>query len=559
MFNKLKKAFSSAAKGIGQKEITEKVLDDALLDLQIALLESDVAQEVVDDLSKKLKGELLGLKLEKEQDAAQIVQSKLQSAVAEIFARAGKLDLVEKIKAKKVAKGGPFVIVFLGINGTGKTTTIAKMGNLLKKAGLTVVVAAGDTHRAGAIEQLEQHTNRLSLKIIKQRYGADPSAVGRDAVEHAKKNYIDAVLIDTAGRMQTSKNLMDEMAKIVRVVKPDVRLFIGDALAGNDTINQAREFFQYANFDGAILTKIDSDAKGGAAISITHITSKPIAYVGVGQGYDDIIPFDPDTFIESLFGSVGEVSVQDLMSMPRAPEPVEQVQPEVEKEKEEKPVVEEKKEEEEKLPPPPLAKPPVAAPAPAAAPAVASPIGIFATKQEQQQQKAEPPAAAVAAAAAPSKPAPKLTVVREPESKPEPVKEEKKVEKYVPPPPPLQPPKPKEITPPPQPPKPKEVPAAPSPPSQVVEQEVEQPKEKKGRFGGLFKKKSDDERRKEEEEKRRREQERAREEEERARAEEEEVKRKEEEKKKKKRKEDKDTEEDKVVYLTDEDIEDLLK
>ena len=540
MFNKLKKAFSSAAKGIGQKEITEKVLDDALLELQIALLESDVAQEVVDDLSKKLKGELLGLKLEKEQDAAQIVQSKLQSAVAEIFARAGKLDLVEKIKAKKVAKGGPFVIVFLGINGTGKTTTIAKMGNLLKKAGLTVVVAAGDTHRAGAIEQLEQHTNRLSLKIIKQRYGADPSAVGRDAVEHAKKNYIDAVLIDTAGRMQTSKNLMDEMAKIVRVVKPDVRLFIGDALAGNDTINQAREFFQYANFDGAILTKIDSDAKGGAAISITHITSKPIAYVGVGQGYDDIIPFDPDTFIESLFGSVGEVSVQDLMSMPRAPEPVEQVQPEVEKEKEEKPVVEEKKEEEEKLPPPPLAKPPVAAPAPAAAPAVASPIGIFATKQEQQQQKAEPPAAA-----APSKPAPKPAVVREPESKPEPVKEEKKVEKYVPPPP--------------QPPKPKEVPAAPSPPSQVVEQEVEQPKEKKGRFGGLFKKKSDDERRKEEEEKRRREQERAREEEERARAEEEEVKRKEEEKKKKKRKEDKDTEEDKVVYLTDEDIEDLLK
>jgi len=555
MFNKLKKAFSSAAKGIGQKEITEKVLDDALLDLQIALLESDVAQEVVDDLSKKLKGELLGLKLEKGQDTAQIVQSKLQSAVAEIFARAGKLDLVEKIKAKKVAKGGPFVIVFLGINGTGKTTTIAKMGNLLRKAGLTVVVAAGDTHRAGAIEQLEQHTNRLSLKIIKQRYGADPSAVGRDAVEHAKKNYIDAVLIDTAGRMQTSKNLMDEMAKIVRVVKPDVRLFIGDALAGNDTINQAREFFRYANFDGAILTKIDSDAKGGAAISITHITSKPIAYVGVGQGYDDIIPFDPDTFIESLFGSVGEVSVQDLMSMPRAPEPVEQVQPEVEKEKEEKPVVEEKKEEEEKLPPPPPAKPPVAAPAPAAAPAVASPIGIFATKQEQQQQKAEPPAAA-----APPKPAPKPAVVREPESKPEPVKEEKKVEKCVPPPPPLQPPKPKEITPPSlQPPKPKEVPAAPSPPSQVVEQEVEQPKEKKGRFGGLFKKKSDDERRKEEEEKRRREQERAREEEERARAEEEEIKRKEEEKKKKKRKEDKDTEEDKVVYLTDEDIEDLLK
>ena len=243
MFDKLKKAFSKAAKGIGQKELTEKVLDDTLLDLQIALLESDVAEEVVDDLSTKLKKELLGLKLEKEQEATMIVQSKLQAAVAEIFARASRLDLIEKIRMKKETKAGPFVIVFLGINGTGKTTTVAKVANLLRKAGFSIVVAAGDTHRAGAIEQLEQHTNRLSLKIVKQRYGADPSSVGRDAYDHAKKNYVDVVLMDTAGRMQTSKNLMDEMGKIVRVVKPDIKLFIGDALAGNDTINQAREFF----------------------------------------------------------------------------------------------------------------------------------------------------------------------------------------------------------------------------------------------------------------------------------------------------------------------------
>ncbi|HEX7032002.1 MAG TPA: signal recognition particle receptor subunit alpha, partial [Nitrososphaera sp.] len=181
MFDKLKKASSGAAKSIGQKELTEKVLDDALLDLQIALLESDVAQEVVEDLSANLKRELLGLKLDKNQDATQIVQSKLQAAVAEIFARAGKLDLIERIKAKKESRAGPFVIVFLGINGTGKTTTVAKVANLLRKAGLSVVVAAGDTHRAGAIEQLEQHTNRLSVKIVKQRYGADPSSVGRDA------------------------------------------------------------------------------------------------------------------------------------------------------------------------------------------------------------------------------------------------------------------------------------------------------------------------------------------------------------------------------------------
>ena len=322
MFDKLKKAFSRAAKGISQKELTEKVLDDVLLDLQIALLESDVAQEVVDDLSEKLKKELLGLKLEKEQEATQIIQSKLRAAVAQIFARTNRFDLIEKIAAKKESKAGPFVIVFLGINGTGKTTTVAKIANLLRKAGFSVVVAAGDTHRAGAIEQLEQHTTRLSIKIVKQRYGADPSSVGRDAYDHAKKNHIDIVLMDTAGRMQTSKNLMDEMGKIVRVVKPDVKLFIGDALAGNDTINQAREFFDYTNFDGAILTKVDADAKGGSAISIAHITSRPIIYIGVGQGYDDIIPFDSNKFIESLFESAGQVGVafEDITSMQKISE-----------------------------------------------------------------------------------------------------------------------------------------------------------------------------------------------------------------------------------------------
>ena len=321
MFDKLKKAFSKAAKGIAQKELTEKVLDDILLDLQIALLESDVAQEVVDDLSVKLKKELLGLKVEKEQEATGIVQSKLQAALAEIFAQTNRFDLIERIKMKKNAMGGPFVVVFLGINGTGKTTTVAKIANLLRKAGFSVVVAAGDTHRAGAIEQLEQHANRLSLKIVKQRYGADPSSVGRDAYDHAKKNHIDIVLLDTAGRMQTSKNLMDEMGKIVRVVKPDVKLFIGDALAGNDTINQAREFFQYTNFDGAILTKIDADAKGGSAISIAHITSRPIVYIGVGQSYDDIIPFDTNKFISSLFesGMQPDISVPGTTPMQNTP------------------------------------------------------------------------------------------------------------------------------------------------------------------------------------------------------------------------------------------------
>ncbi|MGH9992703.1 MAG: signal recognition particle-docking protein FtsY [Nitrososphaera sp.] len=518
MFDKLKKAFSSAAKGLGQKEITEKVLDDTLFDLQMSLLESDVAQEAVDALSAKLKKELLGLRLEKGEDTGKIIQSKLQNTVAEVFANAGKLDVTEKIKAKKASKSGPFVIVFLGINGTGKTTTVAKVANMLRKSGFSVVLAAGDTHRAGAIEQLSQHANRLSLKVIAQRYGADPSAVGRDAVEHARKNYIDVVLVDTAGRMQTSKNLMDEISKIVRVVRPDAKLFIGDALAGNDTINQAREFFEYTNFDGAILTKIDADAKGGAAISIAHITSKPIVYVGIGQGYDDIIPFEPDKFIESLFGSAAEVKVEDLMLMPRPSEH------DVAEEAGVKRAEVIKTEAEEEKPP---AEPPVVA---------ADETAIFAEKMEEKAQHA------------PQEPAQK-PVVSEPKL---PQQAQEKPDSPSP-----QAPKPREILIPEPATEPMELPARPPPEQKPA---IEEPKEKRGRLGGFFKKKSDEQRKKEEAEKRKTAEEREREEGERAKAEEAEMKRNEKDKEeKKKRKEDKDTEEDKVVYLTDEDIEDLLK
>lgn len=316
MFDKLKKAFSSIGiRNIGQKEISEKDIDGNLFDLQLALLESDVSQEVIDHLSEKLKKELIGIKFDKGHDNVEnIIRIRLQTAIAEMFAKAEKVDLIRRIKSKIDSKMGPYVIVFLGINGTGKTTTVAKMAHLLRKNGMSVVMAAGDTHRAGAIEQITRHGEKLSLKVISQRYGADPSAVGRDAIDYSRKHHIDAVLIDTAGRMQTAKNLMDEISKIVRVVKPDMKLFVGDSLAGNDTINQSREFFQYTNFDGAILTKADADAKGGAAISIAHITSKPILYLGVGQTYDDIIPFDPDRFIESIFGDMPIMDINDITS-----------------------------------------------------------------------------------------------------------------------------------------------------------------------------------------------------------------------------------------------------
>jgi fused signal recognition particle receptor len=313
MFEKLKNAFSSAAKSIGQKELSEKDLDDSLFDLNVSLLESDISQDVIDDLTKQLKLKLIGIKLQKNESAEQVVMNTLKDSFTNILTKAGSIDLIQEIQTKKQNKGGPFKIVFLGINGTGKTTTVAKVANLIRKSGFTVVIAAADTHRAGAIEQISSHAEKLSIKVISQRYGADPSAVARDALEYARKHYIDVVLIDTAGRMQTAKNLMDEIGKIVKVIKPDMKLFVGDSLSGNDTINQAKEFFTYTEFDGAILTKVDADAKGGSVISISYITSKPIIYLGVGQSYEDIITFNRDKFVESIFNNESLFSSQNLV------------------------------------------------------------------------------------------------------------------------------------------------------------------------------------------------------------------------------------------------------
>jgi fused signal recognition particle receptor len=304
LFDKLKKALSEVAKNLGQKELSEKDLDRILEELFLSLLESDVAEQVALSIIDNIKSDLTQNRLEKSSDSEQIVKSRLHIMLGDLFSASGKMDLIQKVIEKKNSKLGPYVIVFLGINGTGKTTTVAKFSNLLHKQGLSVIMAAADTHRAGAIEQLSQHGTNLGIKIISQRYGADPSAVARDAVEHAKKNYIDTVLIDTAGRMQTSKNLMEEVSKIVRVIKPDAKIFVGDSLAGNDTVNQAKEFFQYTNFDGAILTKSDADSKGGAAISIVHVTTKPILYLGIGQQYDDLAKFDSEKFLVSVLGDM---------------------------------------------------------------------------------------------------------------------------------------------------------------------------------------------------------------------------------------------------------------
>ncbi len=299
MFEKLKKAFSELSKNFGQKKISAKDIETICDEMLLSLIESDVAEEVALKIIEDIKTELLFSNVERK-DSQDHINSILMVLLRNLFASSQKRKIIEEIMEKKKSNLGHYVIVFLGINGTGKTTTVAKFANLLRKKELSVLMAAADTHRAGAIEQLSQHGTNLGIKIISQRYGADPSAVARDAVEHARKNYIDAVLIDTAGRIQTSKNLMEEINKITRVIKPDFSIFVGDSLSGNDTVNQAKQFFQYTNFDGTILTKSDADAKGGAAISVVQITNRPVLFLGTGQNYDDLVEFDAEKFLTSL-------------------------------------------------------------------------------------------------------------------------------------------------------------------------------------------------------------------------------------------------------------------
>ena len=306
MFENLRNAFSNVAKSFSEKELAEKDINNILQELEISLLESDVATEVIDSLKSDLKKRLIGTKVDKH-EIESVVKKSLIDSISGLFDATQKINVIEKIDAKKRLQE-PYIILFVGINGTGKTTTLAKFAHMLQQAKLSVVVAAADTYRAGAIEQLKEHTNRLNLKIIAQNYGADPAAVAKDAVLHAKSQKIDCVLIDTAGRMQTSKNLMDQIAKITKVVNPDLKIFVGDSLAGNDTINQAREFYQHTKFDAAILTKNDADARGGAALSIVKVTNTPILFVGVGQDYKDLKPFDKELFIETVFGVKPEFS-----------------------------------------------------------------------------------------------------------------------------------------------------------------------------------------------------------------------------------------------------------
>lgn len=279
------------------RRLREKVLDELLHDLEMGLLEADVALPVAEELVKSVKQALMGKRIDKSFDIEEAVRLALRTAVKQVLSEQ-EFSLGDRMKAKPP----PYVIMFVGINGGGKTTAIAKLANRLQKNGYSCVLAAGDTFRAGAIEQLTIHADRLGCKIIKHQEGSDPAAVAYDAIEHAKARKKSVVLIDTAGRMQTNTNLMDEMKKIKRVAKPDAVFFVGDALAGTDAVEQARRFDAAVGIDAVILTKIDADAKGGAALSIAKTIGKPIAYVSIGQEYDEFRRFDADWMVARIFG-----------------------------------------------------------------------------------------------------------------------------------------------------------------------------------------------------------------------------------------------------------------
>ncbi len=282
--------------GDSGKRIKEDPLDDLLDELEVILLESDVAYPVVQDVILGVRDNLVNKKYGRQYTLEEVVETAVRESVRDVL-KVNEFNFDEWIEEQEK----PVVIMFVGINGTGKTTTIAKIAKRLTDQGKNVVMAACDTFRAGAIEQLSIHADRLGVKIVKQCQDADPSAVAFDAIEHARSKRRDVVLIDTAGRMQTNNNLIDEMKKIARIAKPALKIFVGDALAGNDAIEQAKVFDNAIGIDAIVLTKIDTDAKGGAALSIAHTIGKPIAFVSDGQDYEDLQIFDSEWMLERLF------------------------------------------------------------------------------------------------------------------------------------------------------------------------------------------------------------------------------------------------------------------
>jgi fused signal recognition particle receptor len=299
VFERLRKGLSSAVNKIVTTELKAEKLRPILDEFRLNLIENDVAVPVAYHITDELEKRLDGVEVKRLGDRKELVKDTLHEVLIEILTTKETVNLLEDIEQKKRAKE-PYTILFVGINGTGKTTSIAKLARFLMNKGYSVVLAGADTYRAGSIEQLEQHSQKLGVRMIKHEYGADPAAVAYDAISHAESRGVNVVLIDTAGRIQTDRNLMSELGKIKRVVDPDLTVLVIDALIGNDAVLQAEEFHKSVNVDANILTKVDADVKGGASLSVAHVTGKPIIFIGVGQEYKDLEAFEPERFTQMI-------------------------------------------------------------------------------------------------------------------------------------------------------------------------------------------------------------------------------------------------------------------
>ncbi|WP_238527879.1 signal recognition particle-docking protein FtsY [Saccharolobus islandicus] len=279
------------------KEIKEKDIEDFIEELRYQLLESDVSFEVAEKILEDLKENIIGKKVRRSEDLERIVKDSLKKSITEIITKNKPMNVLEEIK--KSTK--PYIIIFFGINGVGKTTTIAKFAYILKKNGLSCIISASDTFRAAAQEQLEIHARNLEIPLIKGKYGGDPASVAYDTIRAAKSRGIDVVLIDTAGRMHTDTDLVNELKRVVNITRPNLKILVLDSLGGNDALEQAKYFENNVGFDLVILTKVDADVKGGVILSLAYELNKPVGYLGVGQTYDDLIPFNAEWFIQRLF------------------------------------------------------------------------------------------------------------------------------------------------------------------------------------------------------------------------------------------------------------------
>jgi fused signal recognition particle receptor len=299
MFEKLKSSLNGFVQEVSQKELSDKEIEPILDDFVLVLVQNDVAYDVARKICDALQTKLKTVQVKRFSDSTEPARLVLRDVLMDVLRGSGEaafFDMLEKCRHEQRSA----VVLFVGVNGTGKTSSIAKIGHLLLGKEYSVVIAAADTYRTGSIEQIEEHARRLGIKTIRHDYGGDAAAVAFDALNYAKAHSINVVLIDTAGRMQTNRNLLEEIKKIFRVAKPDLTILVVDALTGNDAIEQARSFSGAVNIDGIILTKLDADVKGGSAISMATIVGKPILFAAVGQNYEDLISFDPDQMVTKL-------------------------------------------------------------------------------------------------------------------------------------------------------------------------------------------------------------------------------------------------------------------